>query len=122
MIKINTYEQTLPVEKKKLKLKPQVKEFINNALMYMTLAVILLGLVFVVIEMIDRSKNHEAFENAETTEIVVHKGDTVWTIADSLEFEDVEIREIVYTISELNDIDNAEIYAGQVLIVPVPEK
>lgn len=120
MIRINTYEQTIPVEKKKLKLKPQVKEFFENVLTIMIILTLVVGLVLVVFEMIDRHKNVEAFHNAETTEIYVDKGETIWTIAERLDFKDVAIGDIVYKIQELNDIHDSKIYAGQALIVPVP--
>jgi nucleoid-associated protein YgaU len=123
MIRINTYEQTVsaPVQRKKLKLKPQVKEFFEGLLAIIFFTLIAVTIVTIIFTMIDRSNNREAFENSATTEIVVQKGESLWTIADRIEFPDVEIRDIIYKIEELNNLEGVKIYPGQVLIVPSPE-
>lgn len=50
-------------------------------------------------------------------EIPVRAGDTIWNIAKEYGISD-SIRHDVYTIMELNNIEDGIIYPGQVIIVP----
>ncbi len=55
--------------------------------------------------------------------ITVQKGDTLWSIASNLtNYNDMEIRELVYLISNDNDIYNASIYPGDIIRVPLKIK
>ncbi|MBK5252979.1 MAG: LysM peptidoglycan-binding domain-containing protein [Peptostreptococcaceae bacterium] len=51
-------------------------------------------------------------------QIEVTYGDTLWDIADRTMPADMDPRQAVYEISNLNDIDDGQIYPGQILIVP----
>lgn len=52
--------------------------------------------------------------------ITVQKGDTLWSIASNLSiYNDMEIRELVYLISNDNDIYNASIYPGDIIKIPL---
>jgi LysM repeat protein len=62
-------------------------------------------------------------KNAETVVYVVQKGDTLWSIAKETGFENLDIREIVHRIKQLNNLDSSTISPGDVLIIPIiPEK
>lgn len=50
--------------------------------------------------------------------INVSKGDTLWSLASTY-MEDIEIRKAVYEISKHNNIQNASIYPGDVIAIPV---
>ncbi|MDP3387467.1 MAG: LysM peptidoglycan-binding domain-containing protein [Eubacteriales bacterium] len=50
-------------------------------------------------------------------EIPVRDGDTIWNIAREYGTSD-SIRQDVYTIMKLNNIEDGMIYPGQVIIVP----
>lgn len=54
---------------------------------------------------------------AEIVEYLVQKGDTRWSIAEKTGFN-VDIREIVYRIKVLNNLDSSTIYPGDVLLIP----
>ncbi len=49
--------------------------------------------------------------------VSVKPGDTLWEIADKYS-QDTEIREYIYKIKAINDLDSANIYAGQKLYLP----
>jgi nucleoid-associated protein YgaU len=49
--------------------------------------------------------------------VVVEAGDTVWSIATSLE-GDGDVRALVDEIQRLNDLEGAELVPGQVLRLP----
>lgn len=52
--------------------------------------------------------------------ITVEEGDTIWSIASTyVDKSNMEIRELVYVISNENSIYNAFIYPGDVIKIPV---
>ena len=60
-----------------------------------------------------------ALSEQQYIEIEVESGDTLWTIADEYMPDDMDIREAVYMICEVNDVDANTLYAGQTLNIPV---
>ncbi|MDD7409305.1 MAG: LysM peptidoglycan-binding domain-containing protein [Anaerovoracaceae bacterium] len=60
--------------------------------------------------------------NAETEpvyhEIIVTQGDSLWTIAEDQYGSDTDIRQAVTEIRNVNGLDTAQLYTGQVLKVP----
>ena len=51
----------------------------------------------------------------EYNTINVSEGDTLWSIASALEGN---IRENIYTIKEINNLESSMIYVGQEILVP----
>lgn len=61
------------------------------------------------------------YAGANNTTLVdyrVKSGDTLWTIAENYIPEGKDIREYIYNIKKINDLDNSMIYSGQKLIIP----
>jgi hypothetical protein len=54
---------------------------------------------------------------AGESSVVVRSGDTVWSIATSLQ-GDGDVRALVDEIQRLNDLDGADLVPGQVLLLP----
>ena len=54
--------------------------------------------------------------------VVIKNGDTIWSIASSYSEPSKDIRKLVREICDLNGIDSANIYPGQVIKVPVPQR
>lgn len=52
-------------------------------------------------------------------EIVVTNGDTLWTIASEYKPAGKDLRKFIHEISEINRIENATIFCGQTLTIPV---
>lgn len=50
--------------------------------------------------------------------INVKEGDTLWSLA-SIYMDDIEIRKAIYEISKHNNIQDASIYPGDVIAIPV---
>lgn len=50
--------------------------------------------------------------------IRVEEGDTIWSLASDYDYNE-DIRKTVYEISKLNNIQNASIYPGDVIKIPV---
>lgn len=53
----------------------------------------------------------------EAVEVTVAPGDTLWSIASAATSE-TDIQQLITQISELNDLDSAQLAPGQVLFVP----
>jgi len=52
--------------------------------------------------------------------ITVEEGDTIWSIASNyVDKSNMEIRELIYVISNENSIYNASIYPGDVIKIPM---
>lgn len=52
-------------------------------------------------------------------EILVREGDTLWKIAMEYMPDNYDIRKMVYDIREFNDMENADIYPGEIIRVPI---
>ena len=50
--------------------------------------------------------------------ISVKDGDSIWSIASDYS-DKMEIREMIYNISKVNNIQNASIYPGDIIRVPL---
>lgn len=50
--------------------------------------------------------------------IKVVEGDTLWSIASDYD-DNKEIRQVIYEISEANNIQDASIYPGDIIMVPL---
>jgi nucleoid-associated protein YgaU len=59
-------------------------------------------------------------EDFATKEYIVTQGDTIWSIADNHCDAGTDIRKTVYTIYDINRINqNEDIYPGQAILIPV---
>lgn len=65
-------------------------------------------------------KPGRAFSSAPipTMLVTVQPGDTVWGIARRVSGDDADLRQVVHSISQLNQLENAQIRPGQALLVP----
>lgn len=55
-----------------------------------------------------------------TKEIVVMRGETLWSIAsDMLDENNQNIDHIIYDIQEINNMSSSDIYVGQTILVPI---
>ena len=62
-----------------------------------------------------------ALTEQQYIQIQVESGDTLWTIADEFMPDDMDPREAVYIICDNNDMNANDLYAGQILDIPVME-
>ncbi len=51
--------------------------------------------------------------------IIVKEGDTLWDIAKCFNNKNKDVRKVVYIIKKFNGLNNAVIYPGQELKIPV---
>ena len=57
----------------------------------------------------------------ETVTVNVQPGDTLWDIAKDNTAENVDIREYIYDICQLNDISADQLYSGMTIKLPVTD-
>jgi nucleoid-associated protein YgaU len=51
--------------------------------------------------------------------VVVHHGDTIWSIAESMASNNEDVRDVVHRICKANSLKSKIIHPGQKIIVPV---
>ncbi len=83
---------------------------------FVLLATLLVNLLFVSV-CLPRSTQADAVE--KTQEIIVCAGDTMWSIAEEYGSENEDVRNTVYKIKKLNDLNTTSLTIGQVLLVPI---
>ena len=68
------------------------------------------------------ANNNGAYAAEETIykTVTVYSGDTIWGIASQYTEPSKDVRKLVREICEINDVMPGKIYAGQILLVPVP--
>lgn len=57
---------------------------------------------------------------AEVKEYLVQSGDNLWNIAEQTGFEQMDVRDIIERIKELNNMQSVDIYPGDLIKIPVP--
>ena len=60
----------------------------------------------------------EAGTPEPTRVVMVHEGDTLWSVAAGIADEDEDVREVMRHIERLNALDSPVLYAGQRLRLP----
>lgn len=79
-----------------------------------------LGLVATLSEAISSSSLQSALGDLPESVLVVSDGDTLWSIASSVEVDGVSTSDVVSWICERNDLSDALLVAGQRLVIPSP--
>ena len=62
---------------------------------------------------------HGAFDAAPTEQIVVSKGESLWSIAEDHSVEGISTDQLVQFIMESNNLSSATLNVGQTLMVPM---
>lgn len=57
--------------------------------------------------------------NVEYKQVIVGRGDTLWSLARQHGPQGRDIRDTVYRIRRINELDGALLYPGQTIMVPV---
>ncbi|OEG00166.1 hypothetical protein BHF71_06065 [Vulcanibacillus modesticaldus] len=83
--------------------------------------VLLIVLVIVSLSFVALAKGNEIDDLKEIkyVPVTVKKGDSIWSIAKRYYDGESDFRELIYNIRKLNKLDQAIIYPGQVLLIPI---
>ena len=95
-----------------------MKKFIRSITI---LSIIVIGIIFL-LSKVSLSHNEKAKIDYDT--ITVIQGDTLWNIAseqqiDNPYFENKDVRDIIYQIKKINQLENSSLQIGQKLQVPI---
>lgn len=107
------FNQTSVLEGLKVKSK-------NNKRLIKFCIVIMSFMLFALVFGISNIYKTYAFDDKQHlyTEIVVEPGDSLWSIAEDCS-ENSDVRKLIYEITEINNLEQENIFPGQVLMVPV---
>ena len=64
----------------------------------------------------------EAFSEKELISIEIVPGDTLWEIASKFNFYNEDIREVIHRIKTYNHLEDGQLIAGEMLVVPLSNK
>lgn len=93
--------------------------FESNILMILLLAAVLLGVSVLVLNCLQPTMARVEWHEALYT---VQSGDSLWSISRGYCPDNVDRREWIDAVQEINDLQDAIIYPGQRLIVLAPVK
>lgn len=79
--------------------------------------ILFLTILFFAISFLTNMFLYKVFSHEEQLykEVVVCKGETLWSIAKDL---DGNVNENIYNIKKLNSLSNSNLYVGQTLVIP----
>ncbi|PKM89574.1 MAG: hypothetical protein CVU87_04965 [Firmicutes bacterium HGW-Firmicutes-12] len=75
-------------------------------------------LVFVAGQLIN-AKATDAQEAVQIVTIKVEEGDSLWKLADTYDNNKMDLREYIYIIQSVNDMDNTMLQPGQKVRIPI---
>lgn len=76
-------------------------------------------LIILAIALLSTVRLASSSEPMNTIRVIVDHGDTLWSIAQANYDQSGDMRQYVYKIRKLNDLQTAMIYPGQVLHLPI---
>ena len=57
--------------------------------------------------------------NIEIDKVIVQNGDTLWNLAKRYYGENTDLREVIYEIRKINNMNNSDIRPGQKIKIPL---
>lgn len=92
---------------------------IVNKKRFMLSTTLIMIILFSIISSIGAVINRvEGYEEPEYIEKVVESGDTIWSLARDCSPKDKDIRESIYRIGIINNLNSYDIFPGQVIKIP----
>ena len=90
------------------------RKFIKSTL---TLIIILVSIIILVNTIINKTEYAEKYKT-----IYISEDETLWSIAEEYKKTNQDIREYIYEIKKLNNMESATIYEGQELTIIIYEE
>lgn len=84
---------------------------------YLTLTLLIFLMALFIVSNVDAKDN--GIDKHQYIEVIVQEGDTLWSVAKPYHDGDSDFRKFIYEIRELNNLNQAIIFPGQVLKIPV---
>ncbi|USB34891.1 LysM peptidoglycan-binding domain-containing protein [Paenibacillus sp. YPG26] len=120
MLRYSTYQsihESIPAEPSRHKFN---LEHLMSKVIYVRVAALVLLIAVTCTGMITAfasSSNHSG--STELPQVIVQPGDSLWSIASAHKTDDQDIRDVISSIKEVNQLPTSEIQAGDVLAIPV---
>lgn len=90
------------------------RKFIKSTL---TLIIIVISIIILVNTIINKTEYTEKYKT-----IYISEDETLWSIAEEYKKPNQDIREYIYEIKKLNNMESATIYEGQELTIIIYEE
>lgn len=94
---------------------------IVNKIKFTKSILILIFIITITIICIGQIMNKPKY-NTATTDYIVSKDDTLWSIAEQYKMPNQDIRDYIDKIKELNNMETATIYEGQAITIIIYEE
>lgn len=78
-----------------------------------------LAMTSLLVDTLAAQRGSQALSDLQESEMVVQDGDSLWSIAESLELSDASVPDVVSWIKARNGLDGSMLVAGQMLVVPM---
>lgn len=98
-------------------MKKRRKEFVKHLLQF-GLIVVLFVLISATVGFMQSDLAISDNTDLQLSKVTVGSGDTLWSIAKTFHDSKHDIREFIYYIKKLNQLDTAQIHPGQELYIP----
>ena len=92
---------------------------ITSKFRFTTFLVIAILCIFTIIGSLTERNTASSCSMDQYSQIVIESGDTLWDIALEYGSDDMDIRQVVYEICNLNKISADQLEAGQKIIIPI---
>lgn len=79
----------------------------------------IIAITILIVSIITLFSHCLASKKIETEEITVSTGDTLWSIASRYKKDGQDVREYIYELRKLNNLDDCTIYPNQVLKIEI---
>lgn len=79
----------------------------------------IIAITILIVSIITLFSHCSASKKIETEEITVSTGDTLWSIASEYKKDGQDVREYIYELRKLNNLDDCTIYPNQVLKIEI---
>jgi len=94
-------------------------KIVSKKRFFTTIFTISLLIIIIISLFINDKEAYSSTYIQEYEEVIVKTGDTLWKIAKEYTPKDYDIRKMVFEIREINNLESADIYPGDLVKVPI---
>ncbi len=105
-----------------VKMKRKKYKIVNKRRFFLSIFTLSLAIITVISLFINSRKVYSFTYKEEHIEVIVKAGDTLWKIAKEHMPKDYDIRKMIHEIREINNMETADVYPGDLVKVPIIKK
>lgn len=103
-------------------MKSKKYKIVNKRRFYLFVTFVLTIGTIIIFSIFNSVRAHSDFIPNPYFEVKVIEGDTLWNIAKEYLPLNYDIRKMIYNIKEINEIESANIYPGDIIKIPIINK